>query len=130
MSAVHLSRAARRWQEIVNDPELSQRPERIEIDAGGQVTMAPPPDFIDRSQAKEIQAQLDRLFGQARAFTEQPIETAIGTVKMVGKHSGASAANDGLPAAGAVEIDCFARIPDSDRREMRAIVIYGRIRSC
>src|ERR1700683_2849382 len=82
MSAVHLSRAARRWQEIVNDPELSQRPERIEIDAGGQVTMAPPPDFIDRSLAKEIQAQLDRLFGQARAFTEQPIETAIGTVKI------------------------------------------------
>ena len=49
---------------------------------------------------------------------------------MVVKHSGASAANDGLPAAGALEIDCFARIPDRDRREMRAIVIYCRIRSC
>lgn len=82
MSAVHLSRAARRWQKIVNDPELSQRPERIETDARGQVIMAPPPDFIHRSQAKEIQAQLDRLFGQARAFTEQPVETAIGAVKI------------------------------------------------
>lgn len=82
MSVVHLSRAARRWQEIVNDSELSQRPERIETDARGQVIMAPPPDFIHRSQAKEIQAQLDRLFGQARAFTEQPVETAIGAVKI------------------------------------------------
>lgn len=82
MGVVHLSRAARRWQEIVNDPELSQRPERIETDARGQVIMAPPPDFIHRSQAKEIQAQLDRLFGQARAFTEQPVETAIGAVKI------------------------------------------------
>jgi Uma2 family endonuclease len=82
MSLVHLSRAARRWQEIVNDPELSQRPERIETDARGQVIMAPPPDLIHRSQAKEIQAQLDRLSGQARAFTEQPIETAIGAVKI------------------------------------------------
>ena len=47
MSAVHLSRAAKRWQEIVNDPELSQRPERLETDARGQVMIAPPPpDFI------------------------------------------------------------------------------------
>jgi Uma2 family endonuclease len=82
MSVVHLSRAARRWQEIVNDPELSQRPERIETDARGQVIMAPPPDFIHRSQAKEIQAELDRLSGQSRAFTEQPIETSIGGVKI------------------------------------------------
>jgi Uma2 family endonuclease len=37
MSVVPLSRAARRWQEIFNDPELSQRPERIETDARGQV---------------------------------------------------------------------------------------------
>jgi Uma2 family endonuclease len=84
MSLVHLSRAAKRRQEIVNDPELSQRPERIETDTRGQVMMAPPPDFIHRSQAKEIQAQLDRLSGQARAFTEQPIETAIGAVKIAG----------------------------------------------
>jgi Uma2 family endonuclease len=82
MSVVPLSRAARRWHEIVSDPELSQRPERIETDDRGQVIMAPPPDFIHRSQAKEIQAQLDRLFGQARAFTEQPIETAVGAVKI------------------------------------------------
>jgi Uma2 family endonuclease len=82
MSVVHLSRAARRWQEIVNDPELSQRPERIETDDRGQVIMAPPPDFIHRFQAKEIQAELDRLSGQARAFTEQPIETSIGAVKI------------------------------------------------
>lgn len=82
MSVIPLSRAARRWQEIVNDPELSQRPERIEIDDRGKVIMAPPPDFIHRSQAKEIQAQLDHLSGQARAFTEQPIETALGAVKI------------------------------------------------
>ena len=82
MRVVPLSCAARRWQEILNDPELSQRPERIETDARGQVMTAPPPDFIHRSQAKEIQAQLDRLFGQARAFTEQPIETSIGAVKI------------------------------------------------
>jgi putative restriction endonuclease len=82
MSLVHLSRAARHWQEIVNDPELSQRLERIETDARGQVMMALPPDFIHRSQAKEIQAQLDPLSGQARAFTEQPVETAIGAVKI------------------------------------------------
>ena len=83
MSAVHLSRAAKRWQEIVNDPELSRRPERIETDTRGEVMMAPPPDFIHRSQAKEIPAQLDRLSGQARAFTEQPVETANGAVKIV-----------------------------------------------
>jgi Uma2 family endonuclease len=82
MCTIPLSRAARRWQEIINDPELSQRPERIETDIHGRVIMAPPPDFIHRSQAKEIQAQLDRLSGQARAFTEQPIETAIGAVKI------------------------------------------------
>jgi hypothetical protein len=44
MRVVPLSRAARRWQEIVNDPELSQGPERIETDARGQVMIAPPPD--------------------------------------------------------------------------------------
>jgi Uma2 family endonuclease len=82
MSVIPISRAAKRWQEIVNDPELSQRPERIETDTRGQVIMAPPPDFIHRSQAKEIQAQLDRLSGQARAFTEQPVETTIGAVKI------------------------------------------------
>jgi len=58
MSAVHLSRAAKRWQEIVKDPELSQRPERIETDTRCEVMMAPPPDFIHRSQAKEIQLSL------------------------------------------------------------------------
>jgi hypothetical protein len=36
---------------------------------------APPPDFIHRSQAKQIQAQLDQLLGEDRALTEQPIET-------------------------------------------------------
>jgi len=82
MSVVHLSPAAKRWQEIVSDPELSQRLERIETDADGQMIMAPPPDFIHRSQAKEIQAQLDRLLGRSRAFTEQPVETAIGAVKI------------------------------------------------
>jgi Uma2 family endonuclease len=82
MSVIPISRAAKRWQEIVNDPELSQRSERIETDARGQVIVAPPPDFIHRSQAKEIQAQLDRLSGQARAFTEQPVETTIGAVKI------------------------------------------------
>ena len=46
MSVIPISRAAKRWQEIVNDPELSQRPERIETDARGQVMIAPPPDFI------------------------------------------------------------------------------------
>jgi hypothetical protein len=65
MSVVHLSPAAKRWQEIVSDPELSQRLERIETDVHGQITMAPPPDFIHRAQAKEIQAQLDRLLGRS-----------------------------------------------------------------
>src|ERR1700751_558487 len=82
MSVIPISRAAKRWQKIVNDPELSQRSERIETDARGQVMMAPSPDLIHRSQAKEIQAQLDRLSGQARAFTEQPVETTIGAVKI------------------------------------------------
>jgi len=82
MSVVHLSPAAKRWQEVVNDPQFSQRLERIETDARGQVTMAPPPDFIHRSQAKQIQAHLDRLLGQTRALTEQPIETDIGAVKI------------------------------------------------
>ena len=82
MSVIHLSPAAKRWQEVVNDPQLSQRLERIETDARGQVIMAPPPDFIHRSQAKQIQAHLDRLLGQARALTEQPIETDIGAVKI------------------------------------------------
>ena len=82
MSVIHLSPAAKRWQEVVNDPQLSQRLERIETDACGQVIMAPPPDFIHRSQAKQIQAHLDRLLGQARALTEQPIETDIGAVKI------------------------------------------------
>ena len=42
MSVIHLSPAAKRWQEVVNDPQLSQRLERIETDACGQVIMAPP----------------------------------------------------------------------------------------
>ena len=82
MSVAHLSPAAKRWQEILSDPELSQRLERIETDAHGQIIMAPPPDFIHRSQAKEIQAQLDRLLGRSQAFTEQPVETSIGAVKI------------------------------------------------
>jgi Uma2 family endonuclease len=82
MSVAHLTPAAKRWLEIVSDPELSQRLDRIETDAHGQIIMAPPPDFIHRSQAKEIQAQLDRLLGRSRAFTEQPVETSIGAVKI------------------------------------------------
>jgi Uma2 family endonuclease len=82
MSVIHLSPAAKRWQEVVNDPQFSQRLERIETDARGQVIMVPPPDFIHRSQAKQIQAHLDRLLGEARALTEQPIETDIGAVKI------------------------------------------------
>ncbi len=45
MSVAHLSPAAKRWQEILSDPELSQRLERIETDAHGQIIMAPPPDI-------------------------------------------------------------------------------------
>ena len=82
MSVIHLSPAAKRWHEVVNDPQLSQCLERMETDARGQVIMAPPPDFIHRSQAKQIQAHLDRLLGQERALTEQPIETDIGAVKI------------------------------------------------
>ena len=82
MSIIPLSRAAKRWQEIVNDPELSQRPERIETDARGQVIMALPPDFIIALKPRRFRAQLDRLLGRSRAFTEQPVEPSIGAVKI------------------------------------------------
>jgi hypothetical protein len=79
---LQIAEAARRWLEIVDDPALSERPERIETDSSGQVIMTPPPDFVHRTQAKKIQAHLDRLFGEERAATEQPIETVTGAIKI------------------------------------------------
>jgi Uma2 family endonuclease len=79
---LQISEAARRWLEIIDDPALAERSERIETEPGGQMIMAPPPDFLHRTQAKKIQAYLDRLFGEERAVTEQPIETANGAIKI------------------------------------------------
>ncbi len=67
-----------RWNQLLADPELLRRPERIEIDEFGHFLMSPQPDSIHRKQAFRIAALLEQLLPGDGTFQEQSILTAEG----------------------------------------------------
>jgi Uma2 family endonuclease len=74
--------ATRRWLEICADPAFADRPERFEIDAGGQLIMSPPPGFDHRQRARAIANLLDQLHPGELATVEQAIVTPDGQVRI------------------------------------------------
>ena len=68
----------RRWDELVDDPELARIEGRIETDRHGQIIMSPPPAPSHGSYQLEIGHLLRTLLPHGRVLTECPISTADG----------------------------------------------------
>jgi Uma2 family endonuclease len=68
----------KRWNELLADPELLRRPERIEIDAFGHFLMSPQPDSFHRKQALRIATLLEQLLPDDGTYPEQSILTTQG----------------------------------------------------
>ncbi len=67
----------RRWEELVNDPELARIPGRVETNRHGQILMSPPPSGAHSSLQGRILLELNaRLSG--RVLPECPISTLDG----------------------------------------------------
>lgn len=69
---------ARRWREVLTDPELLKIEGRIETDRYGRIIMSPPPAASHGSYQFAIGSLLDRLMPNGRVLTECPISTADG----------------------------------------------------
>jgi Uma2 family endonuclease len=68
----------RRWDELVNDPNLETIEGRIETDRHGNVIMTPPPAPSHGSYQSEIAHLLRTLMPTGRVMTECPLSTADG----------------------------------------------------
>lgn len=67
-----------RWQEIVEDPLLSELPYKIETNHRGQIILSPHKNRHARRQ-KRVEKRLDALLSLGEAFQEWAIATAGGT---------------------------------------------------
>ena len=67
-----------RWQEIVEDPLLSELPYKVETNHRGQIVLSPHKNRHAR-QHKRIEKRLDGLLESGEAFQEWAIATAGGT---------------------------------------------------
>ena len=76
------SPATRRWFQICSDPAFADRPERIEIDAAGELIMSRPPGFDHRQRARAIANLLDHLNAGELGTVEQAILTCDGQVRI------------------------------------------------
>ena len=67
-----------RWQEIVNDPLLSELPYKVETNNRGQIVLSP---HTNRHtfQQKAVEKKLDELLPDGEAFQELAIATSGGT---------------------------------------------------
>jgi Uma2 family endonuclease len=68
----------RRWNELMQDPELAKIEGRVETDRYGYVIMSPPPAARHGSYQSEIAYLLRSLMHTGRVLTECPISTADG----------------------------------------------------
>ena len=68
----------RRWNELIEDPELAKIEGRVETDRYGYVIMSPPPAARHGSFQSEIAYLLRSLMQTGRVLTECPISTANG----------------------------------------------------
>lgn len=67
-----------RWQEIVEDPLLSELPYKVETNHRGQIVLSPHENRHARRQ-KRIEKRLDALLQSGEAFQQWAIATAGGT---------------------------------------------------
>lgn len=72
-----------RWQEIVEDPLLSELPYKVETNARGQLILSPHTARHSRKQ-KHIVKRLDELLPEREAFQEWPIATTEGIMQADG----------------------------------------------
>jgi len=68
----------RRWEELLNDPELARFEGRIETDRHGHIIMSPPAAASHGGMQAEIAYLLRTLIPGGRVLTECPISTADG----------------------------------------------------
>lgn len=68
----------RRWNELLDDPEVCRIEGRIETDRYGNIVMSPPPAPSHGSFQSEITYLLRTLLADGRVLTECPISTADG----------------------------------------------------
>src|SRR3954466_16256960 len=68
----------RRWDELLDDPELTKIEGRIETDRHGQIIMSPPPSANHGSFQYRIARLLEDYMPKGRVLTECPISTADG----------------------------------------------------
>jgi Uma2 family endonuclease len=77
----HADQAAfnlRRWNELLDDPEMHRIEGRIETDRHGNIIMSPPPAPSHGSYQLEIGHLLRAFLPNGRVLTECPISTADG----------------------------------------------------
>jgi len=79
---IQISQASKRWLEICSDPDLTDRPERFEIDANGQLIMSPPPGYYHRRKTHAVANLLDLAQPGHLAIVEQAILSADGQVRI------------------------------------------------
>ena len=68
----------KRWQEIVEDPLLSELPYKVETNHRGQIVLSPHKNR-HTFQQKTVQKKLDELLSDGEAFQELAISTNGGT---------------------------------------------------
>ena len=68
----------RRWDEVLDDPELARIEGRIETDRHGNIIMIPPPGPSHGGYQAAISFHLHDLMSEGRTMSECPISTADG----------------------------------------------------
>jgi Uma2 family endonuclease len=68
----------RRWDELLDDPDLAKIEGRIETDRHGQIIMSPPPSARHGSYQFRVADALRDLLTDGEVLTECPISTADG----------------------------------------------------
>ncbi|HEV8542983.1 MAG TPA: Uma2 family endonuclease, partial [Verrucomicrobiae bacterium] len=68
----------RRWDELLDDPEMVKIEGRIETDRHGQIIMSPPPSARHGTYQSKITCALRDLLTEGEVVTECPISTADG----------------------------------------------------
>lgn len=96
----------RRWDELLDDPEISKIEWRVETDRYGHIIVMPPPGAKHGSFQSEIAFLMRSNLSQGRAITECPISTADG----VKAADVAWASKESLASLG--EKNCFPRAPE------------------
>ena len=68
----------KRWNEILEDPELARLPHRIETDRHGHIIVTPPPAPFHGQKQYRVASLLERLLPHGIVLTECPLSTSDG----------------------------------------------------